>query len=198
MPTSATCFSIGANSHPSAAQPWDRLCDWLNGRGVPDLDDALVNLELRPVHDALRRLLDPHLVRRFADVAEHPRAVGAERDKKIERQRSEFLKHTWAQGEAFLRVAQAAYAERLRKENQPVRGETPAEPALQSQRFTQLLRAAMRMPVVEALFPAPWTAAARRVLPSSSPQFTATEMWGPVLAWCVLRLLAESIDPDAA
>ena len=181
--------------YPTAAQPWDRLADWLNGRGVPDLADELVNLELRPVHDALRKFLDPNLVRRFADVAEHPRVVIAERNKKIERQRSEFLKHAWAQGEAFLRLAQAAYAERLRKENQPVRGETPAEPALQSLRFTQLLRAAMRMPVVEALFPAPWTAAARRVLPSSSPQFTATEMWGPVLAWCVLRLLAESIDP---
>jgi len=36
----------------------------------------------------------------------------------------------------------------------------------------------MRIPAIEALFPAPWTAAARRVLPSSSPQFTATAMWG--------------------
>ena len=32
------------------------------------------------------------------------------------------------------------------------------------------------------------------MLPSPSPQFTATAMWGPVLAWCVLQLLAESID----
>ena len=36
--------------------------------------------------------------------------------------------------------------------------------------------------------------AARRVLPSPSPQFTATAMWGPVLGWCVLELLAESIE----
>ncbi len=52
----------------------------------------------------------------------------------------------------------------------------------------------MHMPAVEALFLAPWTAAARRVLPSPSPQLTATEMWGPVLAWCVLQWLAESIN----
>jgi hypothetical protein len=32
------------------------------------------------------------------------------------------------------------------------------------------------------------------MLPSPSPQFTATEMWGPVVAWCALELLAESID----
>jgi hypothetical protein len=54
----------------------------------------------------------------------------------------------------------------------------------------------MRTPQVEALFPAPWTAAARRMLPSPSPQFTATEMWGPVLAWCALQLLAEWIDKE--
>jgi hypothetical protein len=54
----------------------------------------------------------------------------------------------------------------------------------------------MRIPALEALSPAPWSGAARRVLPSPSPQRTATAMWGPVLAWCVIELLAESIDPD--
>ena len=34
------------------------------------------------------------------------------------------------------------------------------------------------------------------MLPSPSPQSTATEMWGPVLAWCALQLLAESIDTE--
>ena len=140
----------------------------------------------------------PAVVRRFADLAEHPRAVGAETIRKIERQRSEFLKDAWARGETFLRAAQAAYAARLRQANQPVRGEVPAEPASLAQDFTQRLRAAMRMPAVEALFPAPWTAAARRMLPSPSPQFTATEMWGPVLGWCALQLLAESIDRGRA
>ncbi|MEI9970228.1 MAG: hypothetical protein WDM87_17040 [Terracidiphilus sp.] len=183
---------------PSREQPWDRLSDWLNGRGVPNLADELVNLELKPVHDALRQLLDPVVVRHFADIAEHPRAVGAERVKKIERQRSEFLKQTWRLAETFLREAQTAYAARLRAENQPARGRERVEAASQVQRFNELLRAAMRMPQVEALFPAPWTAAARRMLPSPSPQATATEMWGPVLAWCALQLLAEGVDKDHA
>ncbi len=68
--------------HPTAEQPWDRLSDLLNGRGVPNLADELVNLELKPVHDALRQLLDPGVVRHFADIAEHPRAVGAVRSEK--------------------------------------------------------------------------------------------------------------------
>jgi hypothetical protein len=54
----------------------------------------------------------------------------------------------------------------------------------------------MRIPIIEAAFPHPWTAAARRVLPSPSPQVTATAMWGPLLGWCVLELLAESIDAE--
>jgi len=180
--------------HPSAEKPWDRLADWLNGRGVASLDEELVNLELQPVHEALRSFLDPGLVRHFADIADHPRAVGAERAKKIERQRIDYLKDAWARAETLLRAAQSAYAVRLRHAVEPAPSARPADPALQAHAFNKLLRAAMHMPAVEALFAAPWTAAARRVLPSPSPQLTATEMWGPVLAWCVLQWLAESVD----
>jgi len=70
----------------------------------------------------------------------------------------------------------------------------PTSPALLAPVFRERLQAAMRIPVIEAAFAHPWTAAARRVLPSPSPQFTATAMWGPLLGWCVLELLAESID----
>jgi hypothetical protein len=54
----------------------------------------------------------------------------------------------------------------------------------------------MRIPAIEALFPVPWTVAARRMLPSASPQLTATALWGPVLGWCALELLAESVDAE--
>jgi glycosidase len=179
---------------PTAEQPWDRLCDWLNGRGVPNIEDELVNLELRPVHDALRQLLDPDKVRLLAGLAEHRRVIAPEGVRKPERQRSQFLKDAWECCEVLLRVAQAAYRARLVQANQAA-GREPAEPASFASDFSRRLRAAMRLPQVEVLFPAPWTAAARRVLPSPSPQFTATAMWGPVLGWCALELLAESIDP---
>ncbi len=64
------------------------------------------------------------------------------------------------------------------------------------ERFRVLVRAAMRIPALESLFPEPWPAAARRVLPSHSPQLTATAVWGPVLAWSVLELLAESVNAE--
>jgi glycosidase len=33
---------------------WSRLAEWLGGRGVPSVEEALVELELKPLHDALR------------------------------------------------------------------------------------------------------------------------------------------------
>ena len=179
---------------PTAQYPWDRLCDSLNGRGVRTLDDALVNLELRPVHDALRRQLEPAVVRLFADLAEHPRAWVVGTDKLAERARGEFFEQAWTRCESFIRVAQSAYVSRLPEESKPSIDEHPTDPRLLAQAFRLRMRAVMRIPALEAMFPEPWTVAARRVLPSPSPQFTATAMWGPVLAWCALQLLAESID----
>ncbi len=174
-------------------KPWDRLCDQLNGRGVPSLDDALVTLELKPVHDTLRRQLDDGIVRALGALAEYPRAVVVG-DRKSDAERTEFYDEAWKRCHEFIRAAHKAYASRIAQEGRPAL--TLADPASLAQSFRGCLRAAMRIPTIEAAFPAPWPAAARRVLPSPSPQFTATAMWGPLLGWCVLELLAESIDPE--
>jgi hypothetical protein len=180
----------------TAQYPWHRLADHLNGRGVANLEDALVDLELEPVHAALRKLLDPAMVRLFADSAEHPRAA-APGDRMTDRERSTVFDRAWELADAFLRVARPAYAARLAKGAEAERKEELTEISPLAFAYRQRLRAAMRMPVVEALSPAPWTAAARRMLPSPSPEFTATAMWGPILAWCALELLAEVVDKDA-
>jgi glycosidase len=180
--------------YSTAEQPWDRLCNQLNGRGVPNLDDALVNLELQPVHDALRAQLAPALVRLFADLAEHPRTFAVGVNTKIETERAEFFEKAWVCCENFLRAAQKAYLARISGAGEATSDAQPANPALLGAAFRDRLRAAMRIPAIEALFPAPWTVAARRMLPSPSPQLTATAIWGPVLGWSVLELLAESID----
>jgi hypothetical protein len=131
-------------------------------------------------------------VRLLADLAEHPRSLAAGNYKKLELARGQFFEQAWERCRAFLRVAQAAYVSRFGD----AKTVKPTDPVLLGPAFRERLRAAMRIPAIEALFPTPWTAAARRVLPSPSPQFTATAMWGPVLAWCVLELLAESIDAE--
>jgi hypothetical protein len=161
---------------------------------VPSLEDALIDLELQPAHQALCALLDQDTVRLLTDMAEHPRTTAANGtvsvaiDRKINRARSELFNVTWGRCEAFMRVAQAAFVSRGGAQ------QAMTMPGLLGPAFRERLAAAMRIPVVEALFTEPWTAAARRVLPSPSPQMTATAMWAPIIAWCALETLADSID----
>jgi glycosidase len=182
--------------YATAEKPWDRLCNHLNGRGVPNLNDALVNLELRHVHDALRQQLDPAIVRLLADLAEHPSVRSGRMNKKAEQQRSEFSEMAWVRCEIFLHEAQMAYASRIFGANKPAGDAQPINPVLLATTFHERLSAVLRIPAIEAHFSSPWTVAARRVLPSSSPQFSAAAMWGPVFGWCVLELLAKSINME--
>jgi hypothetical protein len=180
----------------SAEKPWDRLCDQLKGRGVPSLEDALIDLGLQPVHHALRALFDQDSVRMLTDMAEHPRStaangtVSAALERKANRARSEMFNVTWGRCETFMRDAQPAFRSRTAVASDMTM------PGLLGPAFRERLAAAMRIPVVEALSQTPWTAAARRVLPSPSPQMTATAMWAPIIAWCALETLAESIDAE--
>ncbi|HEY4356464.1 MAG TPA: alpha-amylase family glycosyl hydrolase [Acidobacteriaceae bacterium] len=51
-------------------QPWDRLCDALNGAGVYSVDEALTRLRMRPLHEALRHTLSAENLQLVADIAE--------------------------------------------------------------------------------------------------------------------------------
>jgi glycosidase len=49
--------------------PWARLCEELAGRGVPRMDEARREMELRPLHEPLRALLSPDMWNRFLRAA---------------------------------------------------------------------------------------------------------------------------------
>ena len=176
---------------PSAEYPWDRLCDHLNGRGVPNLDDALVLLELQPVHESLRWMLDSEIVRGLAEFAEHPNGIPAA-EKKTPKERKEFVDTAWVRVEAFLRVAADAWRTRFGPLDQ--RSNEKIETGGFLPQFRDCLRAALRIPLVEDIMPVAWPAAARRVLPTASPERTSTVLWAPVFAWCVLELLADVLN----
>ena len=180
----------------TAEQPWDRLCDWLGGRGVSSLVDALVELELQPVHNALREDLEPGLVRLISDLAEEPRTVAVVRPAAMERERTEALQRVSVLTERFVQIARQGYRKRLLQEGQPAPPEEPGDLEAVAAKLRKRVRAAMRFPAVETVFAAPWPSAARRVLPSASPKFTATAMWGPVLGWCAVQALAEFVTAD--
>ncbi|HTB96341.1 MAG TPA: alpha-amylase family glycosyl hydrolase [Terracidiphilus sp.] len=177
----------------SAEYPWDRLCDSLNGRGVASLDDALIGLELQPLHDALRSLLDGEVVRQLAEFAEHQNGSTVT-VRKTALERKEFADAAWARAEAFLRVAIDSYHMRFAPAHQ--RSSEAAETQGLLSIFRERLVAALRIPLVEAFLPKPWPAAARRVLPTASPERTATALWAPVFAWVMLELLAEALDKE--
>jgi glycosidase len=181
---------------PTAEEPWDRLCDALHGRGVSSLRDEIVNLELRPVHDALRTLLAPALVREFASLAEHRDVENYATERKVERERKHFMGEALTQTLEFLRTAHSAYAMRLERTGERAPESKPFDAEQVAELFSDRIRAAMRLPAIESAFPEPWSTAARRILPSPSPATDATAMWGPILSWCVLDLLAETLDGD--
>jgi len=176
----------------TAQQPWDRLCDQLNGSGVPNLDDALVNLELRHIHDALRVQFEPALVRQLIELADARLTPERLKGKTPHPQASAVYQEAWFRCENFLRGSQSAYLGRSGGGS----GLHPTLTNLLGPAFRDRLSAALSIPTAEALFPAPWTAAARRMLPSASPHLTSTALWGPILGWCALELLAESLDPE--
>ncbi|MFC5865073.1 alpha-amylase family glycosyl hydrolase [Acidicapsa dinghuensis] len=58
--------------YSTAEQPWDALCDALAGRGVPSVNEALLELRFRPVRQALREAISLTNIHRFAEVAADP------------------------------------------------------------------------------------------------------------------------------
>ena len=58
--------------HSTAEWPWDRLCDELQGAGVPNLDEALLHMRLRPLHAALREALSPTNIAAFVEASTTP------------------------------------------------------------------------------------------------------------------------------
>ncbi len=179
--------------HATASKPWDRLCDYLAGRGVPSLDEALINLELRPLHDAVRAALEPSLVHMLAELAEPTHAPATPGKETATKAQRVFFERAWSACAQLLNLALPAYARRA--------GDTgPINTSFVDSMapvFRKMLRGAMLLPHMNALFPKPWPRAARRVLPSVDPHLSSTALWGPVLAWIVLQVMAESIDSAA-
>ena len=53
----------------SADQPWATLCDALHGEGVYNVEEALAELRMRPVHEALHQVINANTVCLFAEIA---------------------------------------------------------------------------------------------------------------------------------
>src|SRR5271170_4135157 len=183
--------------------PWDKLCDSLHGAGVPNLDEALIRLKLKPVHDALHAALDPALIRAMAELSELQDGLTGKdahilRVSDAQKKRQEFFETICDRGCVFFHHAYY-HAIKPAPGSHPI--DEPHESAELAVHLRSLLRKVMRIPQMEdGLYPeqrealAPWSVEARRVLPSRSPRIDSTAVWAPALGWALLHVLAEWIE----
>jgi glycosidase len=169
---------------PSDEYRWDLLYDFLGGRGVPTLDDALVTLELAPMHDALVSLVHPDLVTELASISEPLPGCGQEEQESTPAaqlmQRIEAL--SW-------RFASEAFAIYGRKTGTPIQ---VSEKELW-QAVCRQVHAVKNLANLEAEFSEPWSREARMILPSTSSELHSSVVLGPALGAALLQGLAEAI-----
>ena len=164
-------------------RPWGALCDMLAGRGVTSLEDALRDLELKPVHDAFRAVLDPALVAEIA--REDSKAIH-----EIANRSRKFL-------DLCCRYADNPASEQsgFGPERRWTGDRTKAIETLRSR-----LESARRLDSLLKSLPRYLTAEAGAVLPvGKARQFT--QSWSAVTAWAALEAVGancDNRDPNAA
>jgi hypothetical protein len=152
------------------------------------------------VHAALKRVLRADTVRHIADrVAQHVSQGDARAVAKSRLGRRAALAELWEPVREFLEESQAAYRNQLFKSQGKQAAQVAMSlPSAMQGAFHELFGAALQLPELESLLPAVWPAAARRVLPSESPEAPVERLWAPVLASCLVMLFGESLRPGGA
>jgi glycosidase len=201
----------------SAEYPWDRLCDSLNGAGVRNLEEAVSRLRLQPLHDALRHALSSHNLEAFATVAGElaasaAPAAPAEAVREVSEEKAAL---EGALGQAAAQQTEVPAAAGPTEESPLGK---PLDPRLrgffeQRARFferasevfgedvpaggTEGFAGVLRLPNLGAPELATWPAAAGEILPLSLAADRMRDVWGPVLAFLLVRDLSLTEDGEA-
>ncbi len=179
--------------HEDAAHPWGELCDALAGRGVSSLEDALRDLQLKPVHEALRNMVDPALAKSLADCTLLKMKKGAQRAShaasalKIIRQRAGVL---LAEAERY--SCSAAGKDAGVSADHHWRTNAP----LAQEDLLDRVNAALKLPALCKDAAARWPAEAHAVLPLSDGPYPQTvTVWSALLGWCAMEAIGRLQDP---
>lgn len=192
-------------------RPWSELCDILGGQGVPSIDDSLRALELKPVHDALRALLDPAIAAEFAEnvaaavppLSRPPVAKPTATSEPAEDERPSEAKEPVAAGK--LRLLPELIAELgvrlgvlLEQSQHFAPGDSVRHGSVEAaiQNFERVLTSATRLPGLEGQFSTLWPDEVRSVLPSTAPTVSAAAIWCSVFAWAAMEALGTVQNPD--
>jgi glycosidase len=220
-----------------AKHPWRELYDHLRGKGVPSLSDAIGDLRLKPVHEALSTMMDPRLSQELAMLIRNTgKPVPAEKlgDKQAQRVRTDGersrkrVKPTPDQAlppaaetaaspnsqpinssptdviavlttrmkkllEIVERFATGGPAELL---GVPPREQWRGEADEALLLFAKSVRAATKLPGMQAQFVEPWSKQACEVLPTRTATGAAQlSIWASIIAWAAIRSMGDLIDP---
>ena len=197
----------------AAEYPWDRLCDALQGEGVYNLDEALVKLRLRPLHEAVWKLLDAAMVGGFIDVAKAQMLEdGTQKSGEASSIVGASVKEAAASSTVDSRITDMIHkAETVlqmiaESEEKPTGAETPTsavrdeiageQPRIAmsfESRLAPTISAASRLPRLLQECSFTWPAAAKTILPGDHLLVPRKTVWAPVLAWIVLSRFAPHV-----
>lgn len=180
----------------SAEQPWDKLCDALNGAGVYSIEDALSKLRLRPLHEALRQAISDDNLHAFATVArELLEKKSRHTDAQFPKPEQPFfdprLQSFLQKGKTFCERVTAANDDGEGMRNLPAHAVSEAS---SEWRDGAIAAAAVRLPLFGLQLSEAWPVAARDVLLLQPTLGNQEKFWAPVLAWIILSSLPENGD----
>ena len=186
-------------------RPWRTLCDTLAGHGVPSLEDALRNLELKPVHDSLRTLLDPALVK--AVVALTQASLISDTAKKqpsakeplpaVAKKTVEVLEDLTNRARIFIREARhyaTSPAAEIAGLGPQRRWTGDDESSVKT--FRRNMEAALRLVTLEKQFAKPWSSEAVKVIPTATLSDNPAPIWSSVIAWAAADSLGYCCDAE--
>jgi hypothetical protein len=173
---------------PNSDWPWDRLCDTLQGRGVPSVHEELARLRLSPLHDALRNAVSAANVHLLARVADELLDPSVQKHGKTDNPLDPIVEASRHFYERMVEtLPEIGNPPPIGADSAPATAPTPLPKYADTLRA--MLNAAASLPSLAKTYSIDWPAASRPVLPGSDPASRLPRTWVPILAWIVLRSL---------
>ena len=189
----------------TAAQPWDRLCDALNGAGVYSVEEALSKLQIRPLLEAMRQTVTLANIEMFAELSrkfEKPEAEEAadepaEKTAALNPRLEEFVRKAYFFKDRVIELSELdggnSQDSLTRTASPPATTKSQPEPEHIS--CSALAGASVQLPLAVSAFPESLQLAASAVLPNIDPAIPCVPGWAPVLAWLLFRTLPPELSP---
>jgi glycosidase len=183
----------------TAEQPWDRLCDALQGSGVYSVDEALSKLRLLPLHESLRRMLAVSCIQTIAEIGRvrPPRVQDEPAPKMPDAKAAKKVAAVAAKtGPTLVPPVPEPLDSRLRpffekavgflEAIRPFEPTVLEEPRL-SEQVERSIEAMLLLPSLLKIDETVWPKIAYTILPVHSPEDVGVPMWSQIAAWSVLR-----------